>query len=283
MTSNSNIPTRTLARSLSSPETVSRASAAGPKRRALFGFVMVMMLAGQYLPALLIAAGEGMPPLMPLLCLPLVWAAWWRHDTTRADQLDLWTALLLALVYCLPVQTLGWLLLATSAGYLWLRNPRGVRVALGIAVVASIAVPVTEHALKWFAMPLLSADAWVAARILLITTGVGSSEGNLIMGPGSHALVVLHGCSSLHNLGGACLAWWALHTFAGTGKQSAVVYVLPLVAAAVVALNLARLCLMAVDPTWHEWWHAGPGVSVYQMLSTGMPLLAAAFSTARTS
>lgn len=238
------------------------------------------MLAGQYLPAWMAAGGEGAPAFMLVLCLPLVWVIWSRADRVPADNTDLAVALIVALIYCLPVQTLGWLLWALLVAYLWLRNDGSARTALAVAVVTALTVPFTELGLKWFARPLLSADAWLAAGILKLITGFGSSEENLISGRGSHALVVLHGCSLLHNLGGACLGWWTLHTFAGTSGSRAGLIALPFIAVLVVCLNLARLCLMAVDPTWHHWWHVGPGVTVYQGLSTAVPLLAALYSLA---
>lgn len=216
---------------------------------------------------------------MPLLCLPLALSVWWRCERAVLDSKDLTVATVIALACSLPGVTLGWILLGITCMYLLARSVRRSRSALLLAAAASFSVPLTEHGLKWFATPLLSADAAMAAWLLQVLTGAGTSEGNLLNGPAEHTLVVLHGCSSLHNLGAACLGWWALHEVSGARRTGLTILALMFVAMSVVGLNLARLCIMAVDPAWHEWWHAGPGVHAYQAASTAMPILAALLST----
>ena len=110
--------------------------------------------------------------------------------------------------------------------------------------------------------------------LLKLTTGTGTHEGNLVHGPANHSLVVLYGCSSLKNLGGACLAWWAATTWLGVrGGRSAIVTMFA-VGVAVLGLNVVRLYLMAFDLGWYDFWHNGNGVAIYDLASSAVPIIA---------
>lgn len=252
-------------------------------RRQLFATVFGATLLGLYMPTLWIEdASAPSPSLVPLFAALLMLLQWWRLEQSPADGLDFKVAAFYAIALCVPSQQLAWALLFLGAAYLWTRQQRtdGVQKRRTLAVLAMSAtvVPLTTYSLKLFAAPVLSMDAYVTAALLHAFTGTGSHIGNIVIGPGEHRLLILRGCSSIHNLGSAWLVWLAISTFVNIRAGAYVIAMLLVLGAAIVGLNVLRLYTMALDMHWHSWWHSTSGQWVYQIGSATVLLVVIAMA-----
>ena len=102
---------------------------------------------------------------------------------------------------------------------------------------------------------------------------------NIITMPGGFSIEVLEGCSSFTNVSAALLAWVAfakLERLAWTPRDAWV----GLAAAAMqVALNVARLCLIAQSLPMFDYWHDGQGAQIYAAVASAAAVLIAVIGT----
>jgi exosortase/archaeosortase family protein len=117
---------------------------------------------------------------------------------------------------------------------------------------------------KFMTMPILTLDAMLTAKLLQLLTGVGAYEANTIIGGAGHEVLVIRGCSSITNLSLGLLLWFAVIRTRADQFDNRHVLGMLLMGVAIVALNVIRLMLMAVDLNWHGWFHQNSGLLAYQ-------------------
>ena len=167
-----------------------------------------------------------------------------------------------------PSATASWLVLACYGLMLCFdtRLTHAQRAGALILVVTALRDPFISVALHLLNEPLLALDATLAAAALAPFVDGVHAQGNLVLGTDGARLVILTSCSSLANLSYALLFWFAvsrtllvrldLHAWLAAGA----------IAAALVALNVARLALMAASDSGYELIHGATGRLVFEAL-----------------
>jgi len=258
--------------------TPARIAAGSTDRRMLFLPLFAGALLAVHLPLLQVASLQqaAIPGLVPGFAIVLGLAMWWPAARVRARTADHWVAVGLATLFLVPSHQLGWLVLLLGSAWLGWRSAKASRARQGMMLIAAAALQtlIVAHLLKWFAGPVLTADAALVAWLLQLASGSGSHVGNVVFGPADHQLLILRGCSSLTNLGNAWLAWYALSRFRGGGFVRRELVFIAVLTLSMLTLNLARLYSMAVDLAWHSWWHSNSGEQLYQLAASALLLLA---------
>jgi exosortase/archaeosortase family protein len=119
-----------------------------------------------------------------------------------------------------------------------------------------------------FADSLLSLDALIAGSLTRLLLPDVLVTGTMLQVPGGHSVMLVWGCSSLSYVGDMMLLCWALSLFlAGKSEPGRGLWRwLALVAVITVALNSARLALMAMDPQTYAFLHEGPGAVAFRII-----------------
>jgi hypothetical protein len=87
------------------------------------------------------------------------------------------------------------------------------------------------------------------------------------------SLVILPPCASSYPLAAVALAFTVVVIYLGQWPR---LRHLPFLAASLIAsmvLTELRLTLLAIDLPTYEWWHSGPGTSIYAMAALGLAAL----------
>lgn len=186
-----------------------------------------------------------------------------KAPRTAASRVDVVVALGLCLVSAfaeakaLPVAI-------TGLG-LWLLASKDDQTRAGGAVLLAIASQqFWGHLLLGVLGPeLVRIDAAMVGEVMTHTVAGSSWRDNIITAPGGHSIVVLEACSSFANASTALLAWVAFGRFerAKWLRRDAVVGVGVVVSQ--VALNVARIYLMAQSYGAYVYWHDGGGKEIY--------------------
>ena len=105
--------------------------------------------------------------------------------------------------------------------------------------------------------------------------GISMSGVNLRI-RGDWSVVILEGCSSLHNLSLTALIWLCVLKIAGRTWGLGAVQVLLVSAGLVVAINIARILLMLPSFAAYHFWHNGQGstaTALASVLASVVPIL----------
>jgi exosortase/archaeosortase family protein len=227
--------------------------------------------------------GATLSPLISLMALLLGLILFASGPDPTMKRSDAPLALLIAFLFVIPSQQLGWLAILSACAMLLWRRDLTVRQRQGlqlIALAAGLNLLIT-YLMKWFAGPLLALDAGLVSLLLELVGMPFQRQGNLIVGPAGHQLLILRGCSSLLLIGDALLAWWAVMVYRDDLRPRRSLPLALLLVAGVVALNLVRLYLMTLHLDWHQWWHTDAGMQSFQLLSTGLVFLALVLGACR--
>ena len=114
--------------------------------------------------------------------------------------------------------------------------------------------------------PLLALDAALAAAVLASFVDGVHAEGNLVLGADGARLVILTSCSSLANLSYALLFWFVVSRTLLPRLDLNAWLAAGAIAAALVALNVARLALMAASDSGYELIHGVTGRLLFEAL-----------------
>lgn len=194
----------------------------------------------------------------------------WRRSSIAItnNRLTLLLAFLLSLGLLLPIATINWLICACCAA-LWLSQCRSASLARAAALLllaTALRDPVTKLLLTLFADQILSLDTWLTYLSLTsFESDSFSVQDNLISQAGGYDLLILTGCSAFVNLSLAMLLWLALSLLHKPQINSLDLIFACLVALSVVALNTARLVMMAIDQYWYQLLHEGDGATVIEL------------------
>ena len=147
----------------------------------------------------------------------------------------------------------------------------------GSAIALSIVA-----ALFWGGVLLTaSGNALLRIDVALAATFSGlHSESNLLYFASSDpafagkGFLVAQGCSSLHGMSIAILAFVLVTQFYNLPAKPATVVWGLLGVAATIAVNIARLSIMGHFPAYYEWVHLGPGAVIAGMVGMILVLLA---------
>jgi hypothetical protein len=108
----------------------------------------------------------------------------------------------------------------------------------------------------------------------VVTPFCGFTRGGLMISPGgNYTLMIEEGCSAFHNVSLASLIWISLVKLETLTLRTAHFWICAAMAAATVALNTARLALMAQSYPMYEFWHNGLGVPIVSTAMLGAMLI----------
>jgi|SRR5579863_1685725 len=154
----------------------------------------------------------------------------------------------------------------------------GRRLAAATVVAALFAQQVIAPIV--FDLLVDSVTRWDAVLVgaMVKATIVGATvDGNIISVPSGHAIAILSGCCSLHNISPAILAWVALTKFERPRWRWGDLAVLVAVVACQVLGNAARIYLMAQSYDWYLVWHTGIGSKIYACCASAAAILVSAY------
>jgi hypothetical protein len=198
----------------------------------------------------------------------IVWGAWASacylavraRDAKRFNALDISLACATVAMVALPAIQLSWLALSLFSVYVFLTSPKGSLQRRSATIFFAICVPMLWGPTFLFvaAPPLLKVDAFLVS--MLIGT---KQNGNVVTFlDGVHSMQIWPLCSSLHNISQAALAWVALSQTLGRDLGLKDVFWCGAAVISAAAVNLGRLCFMAVSPAYFETIHGPVGAQI---------------------
>jgi hypothetical protein len=158
-----------------------------------------------------------------------------------------------------------WVAAAGVSSYLWIFNRDDTKLRAAAAVLAALSVQeFWGHVLfNLAALPLLHAETAAVGVILQAFRPGTVWQDNVITGPSGYGIVVYTGCSSFHNLSLAMLCWVTVSRLRHQNWRTSDLVTGGAVAATMILLNLARLCLMALNIDLFRFWHDGAGAEIF--------------------
>ena len=187
--------------------------------------------------------------------------------------------ILIALALCVPLflpttRTIKFVALG-AAIFSWIRgqddpNLRGAGVVLAALTVQQYWGHIVFDI---FALPLLQAETAVVGTLVQAVRAGTVWEGNVITGPSGFGIVVYSACSSFHNLSLAMLCWLTVSRLRNQSWRRRDLLMGCAIGAAMVACNVARLCLMAWSLDFYEYWHNGLGAQIFAVGASVMVLV----------
>ena len=187
--------------------------------------------------------------------------------------------ILVALALCAPLflpttRTIKFVALG-AAIFSWIRgrddpNLRGAGVVLAALTVQQYWGHIVFDI---FALPLLQAETAVVGTLVQAFRAGTEWQGNVITGPSGFGIIVYSACSSFHNLSLAMLCWLTVSRLRNQSWRRRDLLTGCVIGAAMIACNVARLCLMAWSPDFYEYWHDGPGAQIFAVGASVMVLM----------
>jgi exosortase/archaeosortase family protein len=186
-----------------------------------------------------------------------------------ASRLDFAVAAGALATFLLPNSLLSWLGLTALAVYVVATSPPGGALRRGALVFAAITVPLfwSRHLFSLFAPPVLRIDGALVGWV----TGL-SRSGNVLSLQDGRQMYIAMGCSSLANVSLALLCWTVCSLRRPRTPRPTDLLWCVGACGAVVAVNVARISLIAVYPERYDLLHGAVGSTIASWLSTGLTL-----------
>jgi hypothetical protein len=198
----------------------------------------------------------------------IVWGAWasacylavFANDVGRIRQIDIVFACLILAIVALPVASLSLLSLSVLSAYVFWTSQKGSLQRRSAIIFFAICVPMLwgPALLVIAAPPLLKIDAFLVGMLI----GTKQSGNVVTFIDGVHSMAIWPPCSSFHNISQAALAWVALSQTLGRDLGPKDIFWGGLAVIAAAAVNLGRLCMMAVSPEYFETIHGPLGAQI---------------------
>ena len=187
--------------------------------------------------------------------------------------------ILVALALCAPLflpttRTIKFVALG-AAIFSWIRGRDDPNLRGAGVVLAALAIQQYWGHIVFdiFALPLLQAETAVVGTLVQAFRAGTEWQGNVITGPSGFGIIVYSACSSFHNLSLAMLCWLTVSRLRNQSWRRRDLLTGCVIGAAMIACNVARLCLMAWSPDFYEYWHDGPGAQIFAVGASVMVLM----------
>jgi hypothetical protein len=194
-----------------------------------------------------------------IACAAGLWLVW--HSRSEAvAAVDLVAGLGAVALIAVPIGGLSWVAIDGLAVYALWRAGGDPGLRRGAMVLFAVTVPMLWSSLlfQFFANVILQADAALVAW--LVGTARSGNMVRFVSGEGN--LVIFPACSSLANMSLAVLSWVVISEWVGHRRSLWDVLWTGLACGSVVAINVARMALMAVDLRVFELVHSDLGDAV---------------------
>jgi exosortase/archaeosortase family protein len=192
---------------------------------------------------------------------------------------DLSVAVASLALIVLPVPQLSWFAVALLSLNLIVSNTTDTSARRGAVILLATTVPMLWSRLLFHAFGnlILNIDARLVASIL------GTQRTGNMVGFADHSgdLVILPACSSLANMSLAFLCWVAVSQMVGHKWRPQDIIWCSLACASVIAINVSRLSLMALNQAYYNTIHSEWGDQITGLLMLAIIVGISALGTRR--
>jgi hypothetical protein len=200
------------------------------------------------------------------------------------DGTDFLVGVVYLLGLCMPLSPISTAALTFLALYEYFRNIESPEPTAAATLFLGITVCQLWGGvmLKMFALPILSVDATLVSEVLgLIKDGAINHSENVIDIVGGQSLIILPRCSSLSNISYALLCWLTLVRAGRVYWRKTDLYMMPIVIAGVVVINVLRMTLMGINREMYLVLHGALGANVTNTVTLAMAIVAAWYTLER--
>ena len=187
------------------------------------------------------------------------------NSTSAARWRDLVVVAGLCLLVFLPTSRMIWVSATGLSIYLGIVNSSDNKIRAAAIVIAALSIQeFWGHVFfNLVAFPVLRAEAAVVGIILGAVRPGTEWYANIITGPSGYGIIVYTGCSSFHNVSLAMLCWVTVSRLRHQNWRRRDLVIGGAIVGIMVLLNVARLCLMAWDNAFFDYWHEGIGAEIF--------------------
>ena len=215
-------------------------------------------------------SGVGAAELLALAVLGTL--AFRFHEEALLTRADLVVVAVASLAFALPLRSAASIPLTLVGMKLLFGSDPRVRsfgqVLLALAFYEWLG-PLVFHLLS----PWVLRAETIAAQAALAPIGGFSRDGLTISPGGDFRLMIEEGCSAFHNVSLASLIWISLVKLETLTLRTAHLWICAAMAVATIAINTARLALMAQSYPMYEFWHNGAGIPIVTFAMLGAMLV----------
>jgi exosortase/archaeosortase family protein len=259
----------------------STAGVAAVSRRELLLWIVVCLFANQALLLLDVDSFNAFATSLLtqndiywLACAVTVYRLWLSDPGVRADRLD--CALAAALGVCILLSSLlpyrfGIGLLATLVAVYLLRFDRGdrnLKAAGSVLLAVSMQLVWGPIVFQLFTPELLKADAALVGTMLREFRPDIVWSGTNFFAPDGHAVSLIAACSSFNNVSSAVLACVAVAMLRRNEWVRRDIATVIIASAAMILINVVRICLFAWSEDYRLFWHDGAGAQILAIAQT---------------
>jgi len=192
-----------------------------------------------------------------------------RRDEEKVKALDLLIGAVVVALTAVPVPKLSWVALTLSSIYISRASPAGSVMQRGSLICLALTAPMAwgPTLMHAYFEPFQRIDALFVSAI----TGTDRLGSLVQLADGSGYLLIAQGCSSFHNVSLAMLGWVTTSQFVGTTHSiyRQLRWCL-LAGAAVLTVNVGRISLIALHPSYYDLLHGPIGETVANWISFGL-------------
>ena len=178
-------------------------------------------------------------------------------------------ALLFTAAVVAPSSLVAWVSTLVYAGWIAINTRDRARSGALIFMGLSLVVIWTSVVIKAVLDPVTAIDAWMVEHILNALDFGIERQGNLLISPSGHNVVILMDCATLKRLPLGLLSCVSASLLTGyVVPTRRLMVALAAVGLALVAMNAVRLSLLSLSPRAYDLVHGDIGKSVYDAIET---------------
>jgi len=186
-------------------------------------------------------------------------------ETGPAAAGTLWLESLIVAMILVPSSAVSWLALAIYAGYQTYHSNGGRRTGALIFLAVGLASLWSSVILKWIALPVTTAEAYVLTQALSLLRPDILQVANVVGNPDTHSLILMTKCTTADALPLAAVALAAVAYLMGDVNQRKLKRALLALCGLYVVANLLRLAGMAWSAEAYGLVHGPIGANVFDL------------------
>ncbi|MFV0369784.1 MAG: hypothetical protein ACK5KM_15130, partial [Hyphomicrobiaceae bacterium] len=181
-------------------------------------------------------------------------------------------AIVLALIL-VPSSAVSWGALALYAAFQATQTTAERRIGALVFLGVALASIWSSVILKWIALPVTTAEAFVLAKMLSLFRPDIAQFGNVVGNPETHNLILMTKCTTTDALPHAAVALVAVAYLLGDVKAARLWRAVLALGAIYAVANLIRLAIMAWSSDAYDLAHGPIGANIFDMFQAATVLL----------